>query len=52
MGLLLGTAIGARPLSFLLGAWTGRGLLAIGLGLDLLGVAWAGRIAGHAARLG
>jgi tight adherence protein B len=52
IGLVLGAAIGARPLSFLLDAWAGRGCLTVGVGLDLLGIAWAGRIAGHALRLG
>jgi tight adherence protein B len=45
LGLLLGTALGADPLSWLLGSSAGRVVLCLGLGLELLGAWWAWRIA-------
>jgi tight adherence protein B len=45
LGLLLGTALGAEPLSWLLGSSAGRVVLCLGLGLELLGAWWAWRIA-------
>jgi tight adherence protein B len=52
IGLLLGTAIGARPIYFLFGSAPGIGCLLGAVVLDALGVAWARRIARRAARLG
>jgi tight adherence protein B len=52
IGLLLGTAIGARPIDFLLGSAPGIGCVLGAVVLDTLGVAWARRIARRAARLG
>jgi tight adherence protein B len=45
LGLLLGTALGADPLSWLLGSSAGRVVLGLGLGLEVLGAWWAWRIA-------
>lgn len=52
IGLLLGTAIGARPVDFLFGSVPGVGCVLGAVVLDALGVAWARRIARRAARLG
>lgn len=52
IGLLLGTAIGARPIDFVFGSVPGAGCLVGAVVLDALGVAWARRIARRAARLG
>jgi tight adherence protein B len=52
IGLLLGTAIGARPIDFLFGSSPGVGCVVGGVVLDALGVAWARRIVRRAARLG
>jgi tight adherence protein B len=52
IGLLLGTAIGARPIDFLLGSAVGVGCVLGAVVLDALGVAWSRRIARRAARLG
>ena len=52
IGLLLGTAIGARPVDFLFGSAPGVGCLLGAVVFDALGVAWARRIARRAARLG
>jgi tight adherence protein B len=52
VGLLLGTAIGARPLGFLLQSEPGLMCLCAAIALDIVGVAWARRIAVRAARLG
>ncbi len=52
IGLLLGTAIGARPIDFLFGSAPGVGCLFGAVVFDALGVAWARRIARRAARLG
>jgi tight adherence protein B len=52
IGLLLGTAIGARPIDFLLGSALGVGCVLGAVVLDALGVVWSRRIARHAARLG
>ncbi len=51
IGLLLGTAIGANPVAFLLGSPIGLACLVAAFGLDLIGLAWARRIAVRAARL-
>lgn len=52
IGLLLGTAIGARPIDFLFGSAPGVGCVLGAVVLDVLGVAWSRRIACRAARLG
>jgi len=52
LGLILGTAIGARPIDFLLGSGPGFGCLIAAAALDACGVAWARRIASRAAQLG
>jgi len=52
VGLLLGTAIGARPLSFLVGSPPGWGCLIGALLFDGAGIGWSRRIAARAARLG
>jgi tight adherence protein B len=52
IGLLLGTAIGARPIDFLFGSAPGVGCVLGAVVLDALGVAWSRRIARRAARLG
>ncbi|MEE1787009.1 type II secretion system F family protein [Streptomyces sp. SP17BM10] len=51
-GLLLGTAMGARPVHVLLHTSAGLGCLAVGAGLEGLGVAWTARIVRAAARGG
>jgi tight adherence protein B len=51
IGLLLGTAIGARPVDFLFGSVPGVGCVLGAVVLDALGVTWARRIARRAARL-
>ncbi|MEV7022381.1 type II secretion system F family protein [Kitasatospora sp. NPDC093558] len=51
-GLLLGTAMGARPLDVLLHTSAGLGCLVVGAGLEGLGVAWTARIVRVAARGG
>jgi tight adherence protein B len=40
LGLAMAVALGARPLSFLLGTLPGFGCLVLGIGLDLLGLWW------------
>jgi tight adherence protein B len=52
IGLLLGTAIGARPIDFLFGSVPGVGCVLGAVVFDALGVAWSRRIARRAARLG
>ncbi len=52
IGLLLGTAIGARPIDFLFGSALGVGCVLGAVVLDALGIAWSRRIARRAARLG
>jgi tight adherence protein B len=52
IGLLLGTAIGARPIAFLLGSVLGVGCVFGAVVLDALGIVWSRRIARRAARLG
>ena len=52
LGLVIGSASGANPLRVLIGTPWGWGLLAAGLILDLLGLAWVGRIALAAERSG
>jgi tight adherence protein B len=51
IGLLLGTAIGARPIDFLFGSVPGVGCVVGAVVLDALGIAWARRIVRRAARL-
>jgi len=52
LGLLLGTAIGADPLRFLIGSRAGLTCALAALSFDLAGVAWARRIAHRAAEIG
>jgi len=52
LGLIIGSASGADPLGVLVGSVWGWGLVAAGLGLDLVGLAWVGRIARTAERSG
>ena len=52
IGLLLGTAIGARPIDFLFGSPLGVGCVLGAVVLDALGIGWSRRIARRAARLG
>lgn len=52
IGLLLGTAIGAQPITFLFGSVPGGGCLLGALVLDACGIGWSRRIARRAARLG
>ncbi len=52
IGLLLGTAIGARPIAFLFGSALGVACVLGAVVLDGLGVAWSRRIARRAAQLG
>jgi tight adherence protein B len=40
LGLLIGQWIGADPLVWLTGSWVGRGVLLVGVGLQVVGVAW------------
>ena len=50
LGLGLGSAMGARPVSFLLESSAGRALLCGGVMLDVLGVLWTARLAAGAQR--
>jgi tight adherence protein B len=52
VGLLLGTAIGADPVGFLLGSGPGIGCLLAAVALDSAGLAWARRISRRVARFG
>lgn len=52
LGLVIGSATGANPLGVLLGTGWGWALLASGIGLDVTGLAWVGRIARAAERSG
>jgi len=52
VGLLLGTAIGARPIGFLFGSAPGVGCLLAAVVLDACGLRWARGIARRAAQLG
>lgn len=45
LGVVLGTALGASPMSFLLGTGPGRVVLSVGVLLDLAGLLWTRRIA-------
>lgn len=45
VGMVLGTGLGAAPLTWLLGAPLGRVVLLLGLALEAAGAAWAWRIA-------
>ena len=44
LGLLIGQWIGADSLAWLAGGWLGRGVLAAGVALQLLGIAWLHRM--------
>jgi len=48
LGLLIGHWIGANPLAWLLGAWPGRAVLALGLGLQAAGLLWLHRLVASA----
>jgi tight adherence protein B len=48
LGLAMAAALGARPLSFLLGTLPGWGCLVLGVGLDLLGLWWIRRLSSAA----
>ena len=48
LGLMMGAALGARPLSFLFGSLPGLTCLLIGVGLDVLGLWWTRRLAAGA----
>jgi len=50
LGLLLGAAMGAHPLGFLLGSATGRLVCCAGVLLDAGGVVWTQRLAARAER--
>jgi len=52
VGLALGGAIGARPLSFLLGSPAGLCCLAVAVGFEVGGIGWSRRIARNAALVG
>ena len=52
VGLLLGTAIGADPVAFLLGSGPGIGCLLVALALDGAGLTWARRISRRVTRFG
>lgn len=52
VGLLLAAGLGADPLGFLFGNAAGRGCLLVGLGLEVLGLRWTGRLAAGAAEGG
>jgi tight adherence protein B len=52
VGLLLGTAIGARPVDFLLRSGAGLGCLLVAGALEAVGIGWARRIAVRAAKVG
>ena len=45
LGLVMGTALGADPLAWLLGTVAGRAVLALGVLLEVVGAWWAWRIA-------
>lgn len=44
LGVLLATALGAAPLSFLVGTAFGRACLVLGVGLDVAGMVWTARL--------
>lgn len=50
VGLLIGQMIGADPLGWLTGSWSGRATLAVGLGLQGLGLVWLRRLVARARR--
>jgi tight adherence protein B len=50
LGLLLGAAMGARPLDFLAGSGAGRLVCCVGVLLDAAGVAWTQRLVARAER--
>jgi tight adherence protein B len=50
VGVALGSALGARPVQFLLGTRGGRSLLLVGVALDAAGVLWTHRLMRRAER--
>lgn len=50
LGLVLGSALGARPVAFLLGTRAGHAALLGGVVLDAAGALWTGRLAARAQR--
>lgn len=48
LGLAMATALGARPVAFLLGSAPGAVCLVAGVGLDLIGLWWTRRLTGRA----
>jgi tight adherence protein B len=51
LGLALGIAVGGDPIGWLLGTPLGWACLVVGMGLTVLGLAWAGRIVARTERL-
>lgn len=45
LGLAMAAALGANPLAFLFGTLPGATCLSLGVGLDILGLLWTGRLA-------
>ncbi|WP_214410136.1 type II secretion system F family protein [Sphaerisporangium fuscum] len=52
LGVLLAAGLGLRPFSFLVGSPAGLACLAVGVLLDLAGVAWTNRLVARAERTG
>jgi tight adherence protein B len=48
LGLLMGSALGMHPLSFLFGSLPGLACLVSGIALDACGLWWTHRMATHA----
>lgn len=48
IGLVLGSALGAEPLGFLLGTWGGRGVLGLACILEIAGIVWVRRLSAAA----
>jgi tight adherence protein B len=51
LGLAMGSGVGARPWSVLTGTGTGQVLLVVGVGLEVVGIAWTGRLVERAVRV-
>jgi tight adherence protein B len=52
VGLLMAAGLGAAPLAFLIGSFPGRVCLVLGVGLEVVGLRWTGRLAARAGRSG